>query len=131
MKNKDKLNAVINYEKDYLFDYFGFKTLEKAYLMRTNNKVIERIQHLFMRVSIGIHKDDLKSAIQSYELMSSKYFTHATPSLYHAGTPRPQKPHQHAGLYPRHHRTVETSLLRRPSARDFYSYPRSRSARAR
>jgi len=90
MKNKDKINTVINYEKDYLFDYFGFKTLEKAYLMRTNNKVIERIQHLFMRVSIGIHKDDLKSAIQSYELMSSKYFTHATPSLYHAGTPKPQ-----------------------------------------
>jgi ribonucleotide reductase alpha subunit len=90
MKNKDKINTVINYEKDYLFDYFGFKTLEKAYLMRTNNKVVERIQHLFMRVSIGIHKDDLKSAIQSYELMSSKYFTHATPSLYHAGTPRPQ-----------------------------------------
>ena len=90
MKNKDKINAVINYEKDYLFDYFGFKTLEKAYLMRINGKIIERIQHLFMRVSIGIHKDDLKSAIQSYELMSSKYFTHATPSLYHAGTPRPQ-----------------------------------------
>ena len=90
IKNKDKINTVINYEKDYLFDYFGFKTLEKAYLLRTNNKVIERIQHLFMRVSIGIHKDDLKSAIQSYELMSSKYFTHATPSLYHAGTPKPQ-----------------------------------------
>ena len=90
MKNKDKINTVINYEKDYLFDYFGFQTLEKSYLMRTNNKVIERIQHLFMRVSIGIHKDDLKSAIQSYELMSSKYFTHATPSLYHAGTPKPQ-----------------------------------------
>jgi ribonucleotide reductase alpha subunit len=90
MKNKDKINTVINYEKDYLFDYFGFKTLEKAYLMRVNNKVIERIQHLFMRVSIGIHKDDLKSAIQSYKLMSSKYFTHATPTLYHAGTPRSQ-----------------------------------------
>ena len=89
MKNKDKLNAIINYEKDYLFDYFGFKTLEKAYLMRVNGKIIERIQHLYMRLSIGIHKSDLKSAIQSYELMSSKYFTHATPSLYHAGTPRP------------------------------------------
>jgi ribonucleoside-diphosphate reductase alpha subunit len=89
MKNKDKLNAIINYDKDYLFDYFGFKTLEKAYLMRVNGKIIERIQHLYMRLSIGIHKADLKSAIQSYELMSSKYFTHATPSLYHAGTPRP------------------------------------------
>ena len=90
MKNKDKLNAIINYEKDFLFDYFGFKTLEKAYLMRVGGKVIERIQHLFMRVSIGIHKDDLKSVIQSYELISDKYFTHATPSLYNAGTPRPQ-----------------------------------------
>jgi len=90
MKNKDKLNAIINYEKDYLFDYFGFKTLEKAYLMKINGKVIERIQHLFMRVSLGIHKDDLKSAIQSYELMSSKYFTHATPTLYNSGTPRGQ-----------------------------------------
>ncbi len=90
MKNKEKLNAVINYDKDYLFDYFGFKTLEKAYLMRVNGKIVERIQHLFMRVSIGIHKEDLRSAIQSYELMSQKYFTHATPTLYHAGTPRPQ-----------------------------------------
>jgi hypothetical protein len=90
MKNKDKLNASLNYDKDYLFDYFGFKTLEKAYLMRVNGAVVERIQHLFMRVSIGIHKDDLRSAIQSYELISSKYFTHATPSLYNAGTPRAQ-----------------------------------------
>jgi ribonucleoside-diphosphate reductase alpha chain len=90
IKNKEKLNAVMNYEKDYLFDYFGFKTLEKAYLMRVNGKIVERIQHLFMRVSIGIHKDDLRSAIQSYELMSQKYFTHATPTLYHSGTPRPQ-----------------------------------------
>ena len=89
MKNKDKLNAYINYERDYLFDYFGFKTLEKAYLMRIDNKIIERIQHLFMRVSIGIHKEDLKSAITSYEWMSNKYFTHATPTLYNAGTLRP------------------------------------------
>ena len=87
MKNKDKLNAVIHYDRDFLFDYFGFKTLEKAYLMRSNGKIVERIQHLFMRVSIGIHKEDLKSAIQSYELMSQKYFTHATPTLYHSGTP--------------------------------------------
>ena len=87
MKNKDKLNAVIDYDRDFLFDYFGFKTLEKAYLMRSNGKIVERIQHLFMRVSIGIHKEDLKSAIQSYELMSQKYFTHATPTLYHSGTP--------------------------------------------
>ena len=90
MKNKDKLNACINYDKDYLFDYFGFKTLEKSYLMKVNGCIVERIQHLFMRVSIGIHKDDLKSAIHSYELISNKYFTHATPSLYNSGTPRPQ-----------------------------------------
>ena len=88
MKNKEKLNALLDYEKDYLFDYFGFKTLEKAYLMRVNGKVVERIQHLFMRVSLGIHKDDLKSVINSYELMSQKYFIHATPTLYFSGTPR-------------------------------------------
>jgi len=88
MKNKDKINAVLNYDKDYLFDYFGFKTLEKAYLMKVNGKIVERIQHLYMRVSLGIHKDDLRSVIQSYELMSSKFFTHATPTLYNAGTPR-------------------------------------------
>ena len=90
MKNKDKLNNVIKYENDYLFDYFGFKTLEKAYLLKVNGKVVERIQHLFLRVSIGIHGKDLKSAVKSYELMSNKYFTHATPTLFHSGTPRPQ-----------------------------------------
>ncbi len=88
MKNKDKINAVLNYDRDYLFDYFGFKTLEKAYLMKVNGKIVERIQHLFMRVSLGIHKDDLRSVIESYNLMSCKYFTHATPTLYNAGTPK-------------------------------------------
>ncbi len=94
MNNKSKLNDVLDYERDYLFDYFGFKTLEKAYLMKTNIdgklKVVERIQHLLMRVSIGIHKEDIKSAIQSYIYMSQKYFIHATPTLYNAGTPRSQ-----------------------------------------
>ncbi len=90
MKNKTKLNDVINYERDYLFDYFGFKTLERAYLMRLHGKVVERIQHMWMRVSVGIHKADIKSAIQSYEMMSRKYFTHATPTLFHAGTPKNQ-----------------------------------------
>ena len=88
MKNKDKLNAVINYDRDYLFDYFGFKTLEKSYLLKISGTTVERIQHLFMRVSIGIHKEDLKLAIQSYELMSNKYFIHATPTLFNAGTPK-------------------------------------------
>ncbi len=95
MANKSKLNDVLDYERDYLFDYFGFKTLEKAYLMKANvddskPKVVERIQHLIMRVSIGIHKEDIKSAIQSYQYMSQKYFTHATPTLYNSGTPRMQ-----------------------------------------
>ena len=90
MNNKDKLNNIINYDNDYLFDYFGFKTLEKSYLMKVNNNIIERIQHMFLRVSLGIHRDDLKSAINSYQLMSEKYFTHATPTLFASGTPRPQ-----------------------------------------
>ncbi len=90
MKNKTKLNAMIDYDRDFLFDYFGYKTLEKAYLMKVNGKVVERIQHLWMRVSIGIHKEDVKAALQSYEFMSQKYFTHATPTLFHAGTPKNQ-----------------------------------------
>ncbi len=88
MKNRTKLNDVIDYERDYLFDFFGFKTLEKAYLMKVGGKVVERIQHLWMRVSIGIHKEDIKAAVNSYEMMSRKYFTHATPTLFHAGTPK-------------------------------------------
>ena len=90
MTNRTKLNTMIDYERDYLFDYFGFKTLEKAYLMKLNGKVLERIQHMIMRVSIGIHKGDIRSALQSYEMMSQKYFTHATPTLFHAGTPKNQ-----------------------------------------
>jgi ribonucleoside-diphosphate reductase alpha chain len=90
MKNKTKLNDVIDYDRDYLFDFFGYKTLERAYLMRLHGKVVERIQHMWMRVSVGIHKGDIKSAIQSYEMMSRKYFTHATPTLFHAGTPKNQ-----------------------------------------
>ena len=90
IQNKTKLNDVIDYERDYLFDYFGYKTLERAYLMRLHGKVVERIQHMWMRVSVGIHKGDIKSAIQSYEMMSRKYFTHATPTLFHAGTPKNQ-----------------------------------------
>lgn len=90
MKNKEKLNSYIDYSRDYLFDYFGFKTLERAYLMRANKKIIERPQHLWMRVAIGIHRNDLKEALQTYDLMSKKYFTHATPTLFNAGTNRPQ-----------------------------------------
>jgi ribonucleoside-diphosphate reductase alpha chain len=90
MTNKDKLNDVLNYDNDYLFDYFGFKTLEKSYLMKVNGNVVERIQHMFLRVSLGIHQEDIKSAIASYQLMSLKYFTHATPTLFASGTNRPQ-----------------------------------------
>ena len=90
MKNKVKLNSVIDYNRDFNFNYFSYKTLEKAYLLKVNNKIVERIQHLFMRVSIGIHMDDIKSAIKSYELMSQKYFIHATPTLYHSGTKKNQ-----------------------------------------
>lgn len=90
MKNKEKLNSYIAYERDYNFDYFGFKTLERSYLIKINNKVIERPQQMFMRVALGIHSDDLKEALMTYDLMSKKYFTHATPTLFNAGTVTPQ-----------------------------------------
>jgi ribonucleoside-diphosphate reductase alpha chain len=89
-KNKEKLNTCIDYQRDYLFDYFGFKTLERAYLLRVNKKIIERPQHMWMRVAIGIHGNDIKDVIQTYDLLSKKYFTHATPTLFNAGTNRPQ-----------------------------------------
>ena len=84
-RNKEKINATIDYEKDYTYDYFGFKTLERAYLKRVNGKIVERPQHMLMRVSLAIHKDDIKEALKSYKLMSEGFFTHATPiqsSLY-------------------------------------------------
>lgn len=90
MKNKDKLNNCIDYNRDYLFDFFGFKTLERSYLFRVNGKVVERPQHMFMRVALGIHGTDVKDAIQTYHYMSKKYFIHATPTLFNAGTRRPQ-----------------------------------------
>jgi ribonucleotide reductase alpha subunit len=87
MDNKDKFNSVMKYERDYSYDYFGFKTLEKGYLAKDcNNKIIERPQHLLMRVSIGLHGKDIRSAIESYEALSHKYFTHATPTLFNSGT---------------------------------------------
>ena len=89
-KNKEKLNNYIDYQRDFLFDYFGFKTLERAYLIKIDKKIIERPQHLWMRVSIGIHGNDIKEVLQTYDLMSNKYFTHATPTLFNSGTKRPQ-----------------------------------------
>jgi ribonucleoside-diphosphate reductase alpha subunit len=86
MANKDKLNHIIKYDRDYNLDYFGFKTLERSYLLRINGKVIERPQHLFMRVSLGIHGKDFKDALETYEYLSQQYFVHATPTLFNAGT---------------------------------------------
>ncbi|MBL7816466.1 MAG: ribonucleoside-diphosphate reductase subunit alpha [Saprospiraceae bacterium] len=89
-KHKDKLDAAIIYDRDYEFDYFGFKTLERSYLLRMNKKVVERPQQLFLRVSVGIHGEDIDAAIETYNLMSEKWFIHATPTLFNAGTPKPQ-----------------------------------------
>ena len=86
MKNKEKLNSYIDHERDYSFDYFGFKTLERAYLTKVNGKIVERPQYMWMRVALGIHDDDFKDALQTYDLMSKKFFTHATPTLFNAGT---------------------------------------------
>jgi len=88
--NKDFFDNLADYNRDFEIDYFGFKTLERAYLMRVDKKVVERPQHMWLRVSIGIHFDDLDAVKETYDLMSQKYFTHATPTLYNAGTPRPQ-----------------------------------------
>ena len=86
MKNKEKLNSYIDHDRDYSFDYFGFKTLERAYLTKVNGKIVERPQYMWMRVALGIHDDDFKDALQTYDLMSKKFFTHATPTLFNAGT---------------------------------------------
>ncbi len=88
--NAAKLDAAIIYSRDFNYDYFGFKTLERSYLMKLNGNIVERPQHMLMRVSVGIHIDDLDAAIETYNLMSKKYFTHATPTLFNSGTPKPQ-----------------------------------------
>ena len=89
-KYSDKLNSAIIYDRDYSFDYFGFKTLERSYLLRANTKVVERPQHLLMRAAIGIHGENIEAAIETYNLMSEKWFIHATPTLFNAGTPKAQ-----------------------------------------
>ncbi|PWB24038.1 ribonucleoside-diphosphate reductase subunit alpha [Flavobacterium sp. HTF] len=88
--NAQVLDSTIIYNRDFNYDYFGFKTLERSYLLKINGKIVERPQHMLMRVSVGIHKDDIASAIETYELMSKKFFTHATPTLFNSGTPKPQ-----------------------------------------
>jgi ribonucleoside-diphosphate reductase alpha chain len=87
---KEKVDSICDYQRDYLIDYFGFKTLERSYLMRINKRVMERPQHMWLRVSIGIHGKDWDKVVESYHYMSLKYFTHATPTLFNAGTPYPQ-----------------------------------------
>ncbi len=89
-KNAALLDSTIIYDRDFGYDYFGFKTLEKSYLLKLDKKIVERPQHMLMRVAIGIHKEDIDSAIETYNLMSEKWFTHATPTLFNAGTPKPQ-----------------------------------------
>jgi len=88
--NHNELEQMIDYNRDYLIDYFGFKTLERAYLFKVNDVVVERPQHMWMRVAVGIHGNNMDAVRETYDLMSQKYFTHATPTLFNAGTPRPQ-----------------------------------------
>lgn len=90
MENADRLDSTIIYNRDFGYDYFGFKTLERSYLLKLSGKIAERPQHMLMRVSVGIHLNDLDAAIETYELMSKKFFTHATPTLFNSGTPKPQ-----------------------------------------
>ncbi len=89
-KHKDRIDSAIIYDRDYSFDFFGFKTLERSYLLRMNGQVVERPQHMLMRAAIGIHGEDIESAFETYNLMSEKWFIHATPTLFNAGTPKPQ-----------------------------------------
>ena len=91
IKYRDAINKKIDYKRDFNYDFFGFKTLERAYLLRVEDKKIaERPQHLLMRVSFGIHLDDIESAFETYDLMSELWFTHATPTLFNSGCPNPQ-----------------------------------------
>lgn len=88
--NAERLNSAIIYDRDFSYNYFGFKTLERSYLLKINGKVAERPQHLLMRVAVGVHGEDIEAAIETYNLLSERYFTHASPTLFNAGTPRPQ-----------------------------------------
>lgn len=90
MENRDTLDSSIIYDRDFRYDYFGFKTLTRSYLLRLNGEIVERPQQMLMRVSVGIHKNDIQAAIKTYNLMSEGWFTHATPTLFNAGTPKPQ-----------------------------------------
>lgn len=89
-KNAAVLDSTIIYDRDFSYDYFGFKTLERSYLMKLDGNIVERPQHLLMRVAVGIHGENIENAIETYHLLSEKWFTHATPTLFNAGTPKPQ-----------------------------------------
>merc|ERR1719242_1221832 len=88
--NAEKLDAAIVYDRDFQYQYFGFKTLERSYLLKINGKPVERPQQMLMRVAVGIHGEDIDAAIETYNLLSEKWFTHASPTLFNSGTPRPQ-----------------------------------------
>lgn len=90
MKHKDQLDAAVQHERDFDLDYFGFKTLEKSYLLKLNGKIAERPQHMLMRVAVGIHGANVERVIETYDLLSQRFFTHATPTLFNSGTPNPQ-----------------------------------------
>lgn len=90
MENAERLNSCIIYDRDFSYSYFGFKTLERSYLLKVNRKIAERPQHMLMRVAVGIHGEDIDSAIETYNYLSERYFTHASPTLFASGTPRPQ-----------------------------------------
>lgn len=90
IENAARLDSEIIYDRDFDYDYFGFKTLERSYLLKMNGKVVERPQHMLMRVSVGIHKSEIEAAIKTYHMMSQRWFTHASPTLFNSGTPRPQ-----------------------------------------
>ena len=90
-KSFNQSSSFVNiYDKDFDYDYFGFKTLERSYLLKVQGKVVERPQHMLMRVVVGIHKEDIDFTVKTYHLMSQRWFTHASPTLFNAGTPRPQ-----------------------------------------
>ena len=89
-KNADILDSTIIYDRDFRYDFFGFKTLERSYLLKLKGEVAERPQQMLMRVAVGIHKDNLDAAIETYNYMSEGWFTHATPTLFNSGTPKPQ-----------------------------------------
>lgn len=90
MGHKDELDACVIHDRDFELDYFGFKTLSKSYLLKVNGEIAERPQHMLMRVSVGIHGNDIERVIETYNLLSQRYFTHATPTLFNAGTPNAQ-----------------------------------------